>query len=89
MRKSEGPSGATTFLREAPPPPVAAVAAPRAEQKRKREGASKSIKVPTTPYLKVPPVPSSYVGVFGVVLMTKFEYYSSLDSVEGRLGSVR
>ena len=32
------------------------VAAPRAEQKHKREGASKSIKVPTTPYLKVPPV---------------------------------
>ena len=33
--------------------------------------------------------PSSYVGVFGVVLMTTFEYYPSLDSVEGRLGSVR
>ena len=33
--------------------------------------------------------PSSYVGVFGSVLLTTFEYFPSLDSVEGRLGSVR
>ena len=33
--------------------------------------------------------PSWYVGVFGVVRMTTFEYFPSLGSVEGRLGSVR
>ena len=41
------------------------------------------------PCIGVRGCPSSYIGVFGSVLMTTSEYFPSLASLEGRLGSVR